>query len=297
MEHVVQTNIEYILRVTDQNNKPCDTDQDIKAMLKGARNHYTAKVEKNPNQKGIIRLLFCPQDTGFYDLIIDVGIAHLYQPGDATVKITEFRKAQETIDIKYEISGPALGGGTVNRETYLEINVTCYGKQHDIEHNTLLLTMGSGNNLHKFKPKRESIGLYRATFQFSTPGFYTINCYQDDKSILTKPLEPVHFISEADASQTVVIQAPKNMQAIGQRVNLIIQGKSKAGINLVQGGENFDVGITGPGQVTDLEIRDNGDGRYSLSFTPTASGYFELEISLNGKPIGNSPLKILAGRK
>jgi hypothetical protein len=39
------------------------------------------------------------------------------------------------------------------------------------------------------------------------------------------------------------------------------------------------------------------NGTYKLSFTPPNSGYFDLEITLNGIPISNSqPLKILAGR-
>jgi hypothetical protein len=45
MEHVVNTPFEFLLRVSDQNGSPCDSDKAIKAMLKGSRdNHYTVEI-------------------------------------------------------------------------------------------------------------------------------------------------------------------------------------------------------------------------------------------------------------
>lgn len=43
LEHVVKTTVEFKLKVTDQDSKPCDPDasQKVTAWLKGARENYT----------------------------------------------------------------------------------------------------------------------------------------------------------------------------------------------------------------------------------------------------------------
>jgi hypothetical protein len=46
LEHVVKTNVEFKLKVTDDNSKPCDpgANQKVSAWLKGARENYTVSL-------------------------------------------------------------------------------------------------------------------------------------------------------------------------------------------------------------------------------------------------------------
>ena len=46
------------------------------------------------------------------------------------------------------------------------------------------------------------------------------------------------------------------------------------------------------GRIIDLRITDNGDGSYSIRFTPPIAGNFKLCVSIFDRPIKESPFTI-----
>jgi hypothetical protein len=69
--------------------------------------------------------------------------------------------AQESFDIDYAITGDALNGGYVGKETFLAINVSVKGKPTDVNLDTLELTLSHSNDTLRFKPVKESTGKYK----------------------------------------------------------------------------------------------------------------------------------------
>jgi len=87
------------------------------------------------------------------------------------------------------------------------------------------------------------------------------------------------------------------MLTVGEEASFVIQSRNKNDLNNVTGGDIFDIRSDGPTPLPDLVIRDKGDGKYMVSFTPTASGVYQFHINLNGVPIGNSPVSVSAVRR
>jgi len=296
MEHKVQSNAQFKLLVT-QGGSPVDCNLPVKGWLKGLRDTVVASVTR---RTGEVVLTFCPGVIGIYELHIDVGEHHLYKGDDVIVKIVE-QFSKVVTEIRYEVTGPGLNGGIVGKET----DVTIYVKDQagdavDINHSDLALRVGSGANLQSIRPVRVAKGHYTAPFTVPLPGFFAIDLFYDGKSVLLKP-ENVQFVALADPSQTRAVQVPQSMVAVGNNVSFIIQARNRNGLNNNTGGDEFNVACTGPVELSDLVVKDLQNGKYQVSFTPPATGIYELDIELRtveGRaPISNSPVKISATRK
>lgn len=46
------------------------------------------------------------------------------------------------------------------------------------------------------------------------------------------------------------------------------------------------------GALTDTMVKDNGDGTYSVSYTPFEEGIHKLSVSFGGDDISGSPFKV-----
>jgi uncharacterized protein (DUF2141 family) len=58
------------------------------------------------------------------------------------------------------------------------------------------------------------------------------------------------------------------------------------------GGDPFVVGISGPSS-SPANIKDNGDGTYSVDYVVDTAGDYVIDVSLHGLPIKDSPFKVL----
>jgi len=87
------------------------------------------------------------------------------------------------------------------------------------------------------------------------------------------------------------------MLTVGEEASFVIQSRNTNDLNNVTGGDVFDIKSDGPTQLPDLVIKDKGDGKYVVTFTPASSGVYEFHITLNGVPIGNSPVSVSAVRR
>jgi len=60
-----------------------------------------------------------------------------------------------------------------------------------------------------------------------------------------------------------------------------------------EGGDPFTVNIDGPEKVP-VNVKDNGDGTYSVDYHPQVPGDYTINVNLEGKPIKNAPFKVKA---
>jgi len=58
-----------------------------------------------------------------------------------------------------------------------------------------------------------------------------------------------------------------------------------------EGGDPFKVNIDGPGDV-EVDVKDNGDGTYSVTYRPDEPGKYKINVDLEGKPIKDAPFTV-----
>jgi Filamin/ABP280 repeat/Calponin homology (CH) domain len=73
-----------------------------------------------------------------------------------------------------------------------------------------------------------------------------------------------------------------------------ITSRDKHGNPVPEGGRTFDVAIAGPSGNLTPAAADNGDGTYTVRYTPTEKGAHTVEVSHEGTPIEGSPFNVAA---
>jgi len=71
-----------------------------------------------------------------------------------------------------------------------------------------------------------------------------------------------------------------------------IQAKDSDGKNLEEGGDNFEVLIDGPNGPIKPEVKDNGDGTYTVDYAPEDAGNHTVNVLLDGIPIKDAPFHV-----
>lgn len=75
---------------------------------------------------------------------------------------------------------------------------------------------------------------------------------------------------------------------VGQPTNLTVQTFDADGNPRLIGGDLVVIGVSGPNNATPV-VTDHGDGTYTASYVPTATGTDQVAVALNGTAIANSP--------
>eukprot|EP01125_Pyxidicula_operculata_P014503 TRINITY_DN4834_c0_g1_i1.p1 TRINITY_DN4834_c0_g1~~TRINITY_DN4834_c0_g1_i1.p1 ORF type:complete len:196 (+),score=62.64 TRINITY_DN4834_c0_g1_i1:491-1078(+) len=195
------------------------------------------------------------------------------------------------------MEGPGVSGGKTGRETYINFSVTKGGEFTDVDDiSDLLLLVGTGGNTIRVKPRRTSKGNYTADFTVDLPGFYPVDLHYQGKSVLKEPPR-AQFTAPSSAKNTRACQVPTNSVPVGKESSFYIQSRNSNDLNNTSGGDLFEVSCDGPAEIKDLILRDSGDGKYTVCFTPPESGVYQFNITMNGEPIGNSPVKVSATRR
>lgn len=78
----------------------------------------------------------------------------------------------------------------------------------------------------------------------------------------------------------------------GMETNFTVEAINGAGRRVPIGGHQFPVKIQGPTGPVPSHTVDNGDGTYSVAYTPKEEGNHTIEVTFNGKPIAKSPFNV-----
>lgn len=110
-----------------------------------------------------------------------------------------------------------------------------------------------------------------------------VGCGDDDDNG-TGPAGPA---SPPDSTATVPTTA-----AVGTGVTITVQAKDADGGNLTTGGATVTASVTGANPSGPIAATDNGDGTYTITYTPANAGTDSVAITLNGAAISGSPFSI-----
>jgi len=292
-EHLVQSTVVFLLHCT-RDGKPVDVKYPVEAFLKGAHDEIRGEVSYT---FGKYTLQFHGRTIGLYEMHVKVNNKWLYKDGDIVVNITE-KPSKKYVDLYFEFDGNLLGGnlkvGTMYDLLLYVKNVD--GSGRDIDLRDLEIKFGYGSNFQRLKPKRIGNGSYHAETTVELAGVYPLDVHYEGKSVI-KDVVQTRWTGNSDPQTTRAVQVPNRMLTVGEEASFIIQSRNKNDLNNVTGGEIFDIKSDGPSELPDLIIKDKGDGKYQVCFTPIASGVYSFHITLNGVKIGNSPVSVSAVRR
>jgi hypothetical protein len=292
-EHTVQDTIEFKIRCS-RDGQPVDVKYPVEAFLKGAHDEIRGEVGYT---FGEYNLRFHGRTIGLYEMHVKINNKWLYKDGDVMISITE-KSAKKYVDIIFEFSGSLLEGNLKVGSFYDMIvhAKSKNGEGRDLDLRDLEIKFGHGQSFQLLKPKRIGPGTYHVEATVELPGAYPLDVHYEGRSVV-KEVVQTRWTGASDAKNTKAIQVPTRLLTVGDEATFFIQSRNKNDLNNVTGGELFQVGSEGPTELQDLVIRDKGDGKYQVTFTPLASGVYYFHISLNGVPIGNSPVSITATRR
>jgi len=292
-EHRVQSDIVFKLRCT-KNGELAEVSFPVEAFLKGAHDEVKADVSYH---HGNYTLTFFARVVGIYEMHIKVDNKWLYKDDDVMVSVVD-QIAKKFADLIFELDGPILQGNLkVHRDTQLIIYVKAPNGNHkDIDESEIEVRVGQGHSLQKLHPRHIGTGTYEAIIAVDLPGFYPLDVFFEERTVLKEPVR-IQWTTASDPKFTKAIQVPTIMVTVGEVSSFCIQSRNKNDLNNVVGGDLYEVRCDGPVEIKDLVVRDTLNGKYTVSWTPTASGVYDFHISLNGVPIGNSPVQVKAVKR
>jgi len=292
-EHLIQSTIVFVLKCT-RDGKPVDVKYPVEAFLKGSSDEIRGDVSYTFGQYTI---QFHGRTVGLFEMHVKVNHKWLYKDGDIIVNIAE-KPSKKYVDLFFEFDGNLLGGNLKVGQMYdfLVYVKNTDGSGRDIDLRDLEIKFGFGSNFQKLKPKRIGNGSYHAETTVELAGVYPLDVHYEGKSVIKSVVQTV-WTGHSDPKNTKAVHVPTKMLTVGEEASFIIQSRNANDLNNVTGGEVFDIQSDGPSEIPDLIIKDKGDGKYQVCFTPGASGVYYFHITLNGAKIGNSPVSVTAVRR
>jgi len=139
-------------------------------------------------------------------------------------------------------------------------------------------------------------GSYSAVYIGNYPGIYTASVQADGVHINGSPFKLKVIQGEASTATSYINVQERSHQHYGTLESMEIVALDSSSNPLILGGTQFVASLVGPVQL-DGYITDNDDGTYMVSYFPTRSGEYVLNVQLNGHHIKNSPFRFQANSR
>lgn len=136
-------------------------------------------------------------------------------------------------------------------------------------------------------------GTYSGNYTPTAPGQYNVAIVLRGDNIKGSPYKP-HIVGP-DATKSFAHGPGVEGGRLADKANFTVQSVDASGKNVKTGNDPFHATVKGPdGSQIPVNLVDNNDGTYSGSYAPTAGpGQYEVNVTLNGQPIKNSPYRPL----
>ena len=162
-----------------------------------------------------------------------------------------------------------------------------YGNPLSTGGETVGVIVSGANNPGALTVADRGDGTYAATYTPTAPGTDQVTITLDGSSIGGSP-----FTSTVVAGRP----SPANSTATvpdgtaGLTTAVVVQARDGSGTPVSSGGATVTVSVSGANKAGSLTVTDRGDGTYTASYTPTSAGSDQVAITMDGTPIGGSPL-------
>lgn len=155
----------------------------------------------------------------------------------------------------------------------------------------VLAATGGGNDLTQPAGLTDGSGVATGTLSSTGVGSKTVSA-----TINGTPVTQTEVVlvgpGPADAGQsTATVPAGTS----GSPTVITVQARDQFGNDLATGGETVVITVSGANTAGPISATDLGNGTYSATYTPAASGPDVVDITLNGAPISGSPYSTTVG--
>eukprot|EP01126_Amoeba_proteus_P053924 TRINITY_DN65_c0_g2_i1.p1 TRINITY_DN65_c0_g2~~TRINITY_DN65_c0_g2_i1.p1 ORF type:complete len:745 (+),score=152.19 TRINITY_DN65_c0_g2_i1:158-2392(+) len=136
-------------------------------------------------------------------------------------------------------------------------------------------------------------GTYDVTYTASSPGKHTVGVTFNGQHIQKSPFVVNVNPSKPDPTQCLAYGPGLEGGEAHSPAEFTIEARNKLGDRIPLGGQAFNVTVTDPyGAKLPVDVKDNGDGTYNVTYNPVDPGQFTVAISLQGSPVAKSPYTV-----
>jgi filamin len=187
--------------------------------------------------------------------------------------------------------GPGLEGGQQGKEGVFTIHsVDADGKPVKTGGDPFKVQIHGPNGDVAPRVKDNNDGTYTVKYNPDAPGDYNIDVNLHDEPIKDAPFN-VHIKPSPNAGNSWA-EGPGLEEAWdNEPAFFTIHSVDNDGNPREEGGDPFTVKIQGPKPCT-ADVKDNGDGTYSVTYEPDVPGDYTIRVELDNKPIKDSPFRV-----
>ncbi|XP_057217396.1 filamin-B isoform X2 [Triplophysa rosa] len=241
-----------------------------------------AKIECSDNGDGTCSVSYLPTEPGEY--LVNILFEDVHIPGSPF-----HAEVQYPFDpTKVEASGSGLKRGKVGEISVVNVDCSKAGPGQ------LTLEAESDSGA---KAKAEVLdnknGTYTVTYVPLTAGMYTLLLKYGGKTVPGFPAK-VTVDPAVDTSKVKVSGPGVTGQGVFREATTSFSVDARA-LNRA-GGKHIKAQVKSPsGDDTDCVISDNGDGTYSVEYTPFENGVHSVAVLYDDTPVPKSPFKVEVG--
>jgi len=256
-----------------------------------------AKVKDNND--GTYACEYFPQEPGDYVVNVTLDRANVAK-SPYHVNIDENQKMASPH--KSYAKGPGLeqGNKVTEPQTFKIFAVYPNGKPKK-DGGDLFDVFIEDPNLDVLKPEviDNNDGTWTVNYQPTDPGKYHIDVIQRNPSMPTlfdhvknSPIDVL--IEPGTVAENCIAYGPGlepgNLDTLP--ATFTIEARDKHGNKMNEGGDPFQVDLMGPTGPVPVDIVDNGDGTYQVTYNPQDAGRHDIAVTLDGKPIKGSTFHV-----
>lgn len=227
------------------------------------------------------------------DELSNITYLSLYRDYDKRMNAAaEEELKRRTADPNYTIAhGPGLVGGQTYQPALFTIEAyNCYNERIHQGGETFVVTVKAPKNKQLVAQVSDnSDGTYSVQYDPVEAGTYWIGVTLRNKPIKGHPWQPVITRAEASAAHSSVSGPgiePGN--EAGRPTHFLITARDVNSVPLPNGGDPFQAVITGPWGPVASNLKDNGNGTYTVDYTPKSPGTYSVAVTLKGAHVDKS---------
>jgi len=259
----------------------------------------TVPAKMHDNRDGTYSCEYLPCEVGDYVVTVTLDRANV---ADSPYKVNIEENSKMASPFKSYADGPGLEpGNKVTDPQRFTIHAVYPNGKPKKTGGDLFDVHIEDPNLDIIEPKivDNGDGTWSVEYNATDPGKYHIDVIQRNPSI------PVLYDHVKNSPIDVLIEpgtVAENCIAYGPGLDagnldtlpatFTIEARDKHGNKMKEGGDPFQVDLMGPTGPVPVDIVDNGDGTYQVTYQPQDAGRHDIAVTLDGKPIKGSTFKV-----